>query len=53
MVAAQGTNGWGPENQWLVSRKSMVGVQEINGGDPGKRGLGPAVRQGGIGVERG
>ena len=31
----------------------MVGVQEINGGGPGEQWLGPAVRPGGIGVDRG
>ena len=31
----------------------MVGVQDNNGGGPGKQWLGPAVRPGGIGVDRG
>ena len=31
----------------------MVGVQENNAGGPGKQWLGPAVRRGGIGVDRG
>ena len=37
---AQETNGWDPENQWLVSRKSMIAAQDTNGWGEGDQWLG-------------